>query len=502
MLGTNSPFHEEDVKGGGQPKPERLAGRGTRLAPSKQPFSPDLGRDQGGGVMHHTRKWTTVAALATLALTTSSLGVAADSHMTGLAELDQAMAGELEGTSVNIQTQWIGGEGENFQTAWQPFVDATGIRVVVDQIGSSHETVLRSRVQGGSPPDMAMLAQPAAIQQYGAEGSLVDVNTFMPEGSLEGQSATLGLYSSGDSLWAIPYKVDVKGVAWYPIKAFEEKGYAIPQTWDELIALSDQIVADGGTPFCVGMGAGTATGWQATDLVEAAMLRTAGVEAYDQWVAGELPFDSPEVRGALDLVAQIYFTPGYVVGGNTAITALEQTTAMDPMFEGDTLTPGCYMHIIPFWYGPDFFPDQRTSGQPSQYVVGEDIGIFPLPPVDPAQNPALGAGDGVIVFNDRPEVRAFAQFLSTPEGIEGWVKLGSAIAANVNVPSEWYEGHYKSEVAAGLLANATDFRFDASDLMPAAVGAGSFWTGMVDWIAANGENTDQVLPAIDESWPR
>jgi alpha-glucoside transport system substrate-binding protein len=451
------------------------------------------------------------AALAATALTVSSIGVTAQDESpaaseaamesTGLAELDSALAGELTGTSVNIQTQWIGGEGENFQAAWQPFADATGIRVVVDQIGSSHETVLRSRVQGGSPPDLAMLAQPSAILQYAAEGNLVDVNTFLPEGSLDGQSATNGLYQADGAQFAIPYKVDVKAVAWYPIPAFEAAGYTIPQTWDELIALADQIVADGGTPFCVGMGAGTATGWQATDLLEAAMLRTASTEAYDQWVAGELPFDSPEVRAALDLVAQIYFTPGYVVGGNTAITALEQTTAMDPMFDEP---PGCYMHIIPFWYGPDFFPDVRTSGDPafvSQWTVGEDIGIFPLPPVDPAQNPALGAGDGVMVFTDRPEVRAFAQYLSTPQGIEAWVKLGSAISANTNVPADWYEGHYKSEVAAGLLANATDFRFDASDLMPASVGQGTFWTGMVDWIAANGENADQVLQAIDESWP-
>ena len=454
--------------------------------------------------MHRTKRWTIAGtALATMALTFSSVGVVAQDEMmeTGLPELDQALAGDFTGSRVVIQTQWTGGEGDNFKTAYQPFADATGITIAHDQIGSSHETVLRSRVQGGNPPDLAMLGQPASINQYGTEGTAVDVNTFMPEGSLDGQSATNSLYQVDGAQYAIPYKVDVKGVVWYPIKAFEEAGYAIPQTWDELIALADQIVADGSNPFCVGIEAGTATGWQATDLVEAAMLRTAGVEAYDKWVSHELPFNSDEVKAALELVAQIYFTPDYVLGGNTAITALEQRTPMDPMFDGDTLTPGCWMHIIPFWYGPDFFPDQRASGEPSQYVIGEDIGIFPLPPVDPAQNPALGAGDGLVMFNDTPEARAFAQFLSMPEGIEGWVKLGSAIAANTNVPSEWYEGNYKSEVAAGLLASATDFRFDASDLMPAAVGAGSFWTGMVDWIAANGENTEAVLQAIDDSWP-
>jgi alpha-glucoside transport system substrate-binding protein len=454
--------------------------------------------------MHRIRTTAVMGAiLATTALTFSGIGVAAQDDMesTGFAELDQAMAGDFAGGRVVIQTQWTGGEGDNFEAAYKPFADATGITIAHDQIGSSHETVLRSRVQGGNPPDLAMLGQPASINLYGTEGTAVDVNTFMPEGSLDGQSATNSLYQVGDAQYAIPYKVDVKGVVWYPIKAFAEKGYEIPQTWDELIALADTIVADGSSPFCVGMEAGTATGWQATDLVEAAMLRTAGVEAYDRWVSHELPFNSPEVKEAMGLVAQIYFTPGYVLGGNTAITALEQRTPMDPMFEGDTLTPGCWMHIIPFWYGPDFFPDQRATGEPSKYIIGEDIGIFPLPPVVAEQNPALGAGDGLVMFNDTPEARAFAQFLSTPAGIEGWVKTGSAIAANTDVPSDWYAGHYKSEVAAGLLASATDFRFDASDLMPAAVGAGSFWTEMVDWIAANGENTDEVLQAIDDSWP-
>ena len=141
--------------------------------------------------MHLNRKSAVIgAAMATTALTLSAIPVAADGH---LPELAQAMNGDFTGARVNVQTQWIGGEGENFQAAWQPFQDATGIQVVVDAIGSSHETVLRSRVQGGAPPDMALLGQPASINQYGVEGSAIDVNTFMPEGSLDGQSATNSL---------------------------------------------------------------------------------------------------------------------------------------------------------------------------------------------------------------------------------------------------------------------------------------------------------------------
>ena len=51
--------------------------------------------------------------------------------------------------------------------------------------------------------------------------------------------------------------------------------------------------------------------------------------------------------------------------------------------------------------------------------------------------------------------------------------------------------------AAGMLAEAETFRFDGSDLMPAAVGAGTFWTGVLDYIS--GIPLDTVLEAIEAS---
>lgn len=453
-----------------------------------------------------TRRSTAIAVLTISAFVAGTGAVTAqDMAPTGYAELDQAMGADkpFAGTKVSIQTQWIGGEGENFAASIAPFEAATGIDVVVDSIGSSHETVLRTRIEGGAPPDLAQLAQPAAILAYGTAGQILDISTLMDPTLLNADHET-SFYSTGDQIWAIPYKVDVKSVVWYPIKAFEAAGYSVPTTWAELIALSDQIVAAGSNPWCIGMEAGTATGWQATDHLEGIVLRTAGPEVYDQWVSHEIPFDSPEILAAMEELAKIYFTEGYVYGGNTAIVATPQTQPMDPMFPADGnwdgFTPGCWMHQIPFWYGPDFFPDQRTSGQPSQYVVGEDIGIFPLPPVDAMNVPALVSGDGMIAMADRPEVRAFAQFLATPAGIEAWVKAG-ATSANTSVPLEWYSG-YEAETAASVLANATSIRFDASDLMPPSVGAGSFWTEMVNWISANGADTQARLQAIDASWPQ
>ncbi len=306
-------------------------------------------------------------------------------------------------------------------------------------------------LNGGAAADLIMLAQPAAIKQYGDAGLLVDIATIMDTEKLAAEhAATLPLYTSGESIWAMPYKVDVKSVVWYPIKAFADRGYAVPTTWDELTALSDKIIADGeGSPWCIGIDAGSATGWTGTDWIEDIMLRTAGVDAYNKWITHELPFMSPEVKNALDVAGKIFFTPDYVLGGSTAILATSQVDAMDPMFNDDMANPGCWMQKQATWYGPDFFPDAKAGDGTSKYVIGEDVGLFYLPPIDPAMGtPALGAGDALMVTADRPEVRAVAQFLSTPEGIEAWVKAGSALSANQTTPADWYAGNYKLEVAS------------------------------------------------------
>ena len=173
------------------------------------------------------------------------------------------------------------------------------------------------------------------------------------------------------------------------------------------------------------------------------------------------------------------------------------------MFNDDMANPGCWMQKQATWYGPTQFPDVKAAGGgDSKYVIGEDVGIFYFPSIDEAMGtPVLGAGDAFMVTQDRPEVRALAQYLSIPEGIQGWVARGSAASANSTTPTEWYKGFYKQEVAANMLAKATSFAFDASDLMPASGLA--FWHGVVDWLSADGANTDEVLAGIDadSGWP-
>jgi alpha-glucoside transport system substrate-binding protein len=435
---------------------------------------------------------------------------------TGYTELDKALGADqpFKGKKVSIHTQWVGGEGTNFAATVADFAKATGITIQIDAIASSPETVLKSRIDGGAPPDLAFLAQPTPILAYASQGKTVDVATFMDANKLSTEHAnTIGLVTQEGKIWGIPYKADVKSTVWYPIKAFEAAGYKVPTTWDELVTLSSKIVSDNkGNPWCVSAGGpGDATGWQITDWVEEVVLKTKGLDYYNQWISHAVTFEDQGIKDAFNnYVGKIFFTDKYVYGGNTAIANTDQKTTMDPMFNpgnGDMSQPKCWMQKVPTWYGPDFFPDQRASGQPSAYKIGTDVGIFAFPAIDPNNNYAEGSADTLMVPVPgggaalRDEVKAVAEFLAVPAGIQNWIRAGSAISTNNTVPDDWYAGSYKLKVAADIVANAKGIGFDASDLMPGAVGSGSFWTQSVTWANNGGTNTDAVLKAIDDSWP-
>jgi alpha-glucoside transport system substrate-binding protein len=233
----------------------------------------------------------------------------------------------------------------------------------------------------------------------------------------------------------------------------------------------------------------SSTGWVATDWLEDIVLRTAGPEVYDQWVNHEIPFNSPEIKEAAEKMAEIWFNPDYVYGGTQAILTTWVGDTQTPMF--DEAGPQCWMHRQAGWI-PDFFPEGIEAGTDSRYYY--------LPPIDDQfGKPVLGAGDVLVMFNDRPEVRAVMQYLSLPEGSKAWIERGGFIPANHNVPLEWF-GNEMDRLQAEILMNADVFRFDASDLMPPEVGTGTFWTGMVDWVSGS-KDIDTVLQEIEDSWP-
>jgi alpha-glucoside transport system substrate-binding protein len=377
-----------------------------------------------------------------------------------------------------------------FQAEFEPFEERTGIDVVYEG-NKDFETLILVRVEGNNAPDIAQFAQPGLLADFVRKGNVVDLNTFMDRAQLEEQynPTFLDLATVDGKMAGLWHNNDVKSLVWYPKKAFDAAGYTVPETWDELIALSDKMVADGSAPWCIGIESAGATGWVGTDWVEDVVLRTTTPENYDRWVNGELDFNSPEIKAAFDRVGEIWFKEGYVYGGTPTILTTAFGDAVDPLFENP---PKCWLHRQASFI-TNFFPETAK--------VGEDIDYFYLPPIDPAQGkPVLGSGSISAMFNDRPEVREVMEFLATGESMKVEAEAGVGVAPHKDADPSWYPND-ATRGFAEILQNATTFRFDASDLMPSAVGAGSFWTGIVDWVGAEGANTEEVLQNIDASWP-
>ena len=409
-------------------------------------------------------------------------------------ELTDAYAGKYNGTVVTMQGPFTDADAVKFDNSVKAFEDATGIDI--QYTGSKEfEANISIIVEGGDAPDIVDFPQPGLLKSLVAKGYGVDLTNVINQDWLKENYNQSWLDMSmidgpnGTIMAGVWGRVNGKSLVWYPKKAFDDAGYQVPTTWDEMIALSDQIVSDGDTPWCVGIESGAATGWPMTDWIEELMLRTTSLENYDKWVTGELKFESPEVKNAVQQVSDIWFKDGYVYGGRGAIATTAFGDAPKPMFDDP---PQCWLHKQGNFI-TSFFPEDA--------VAGVDYDFFYFPGKDPQYgSPVLVAGDIYTLFNDRPEARAVIQYFSMGDSVKAWVEAGGAISPHMDSSLDWYTNSIDKGVAE-IILNASSVRFDGSDQMPGEVGAGSFWKSMTDYVTG-AIDLDTALKQIDASWPQ
>lgn len=397
---------------------------------------------------------------------------------------------DLSGTTVDIFGALVDVDAERFNESMAKFEEATGIDIVYEGSGD-FEALITVRTEGGDPPDIAAFPQPGLMKDLHSQGHIADISGWFDDGYLSQQynDAWLNLATVDGDMTGVWYRANLKSLVWYAVPVFEEMGYEIPETWDEMLALSDQMVADGYKPWSISMESSGATGWVGTDWIEDIMLRTASPEKYDAWVAGELPFDSPEVRNAFKILGEIWFNEDYVLGGTNSILTVPFGDGPSPLLQDP---PRALMHRqATFITG--FFPNKGEE-------IPDQINYFYLPPINEEEfgKPVLGAGDLFSPFNDEPATRAVIKFLSQGISTKEWLQQGGFVSPHNDTEMSWYPSEVEKGYAE-ILQQADTFRFDASDLMPGQVGAGSFWKGMVNWVS--GDDLDKVLTNIDNSWP-
>lgn len=400
---------------------------------------------------------------------------------------------DLAGQKVTIAGPWTGNEREIVDSIVAYFEAATGIDV--DYSGSdSFEQQIVIDTEAGSPPNLAVFPQPGLAADLAAKGRLVGLGeetaAWVRDNYAAGQSwVDLGTYANADGadeLFGLFYRVDLKSLVWYSPENFEDAGYDIPESMEDLKALTDQIVADGGTPWCIGLGSGGATGWPATDWVEDMMLRTATPAQYDAWVANEMSFDDPIVVAAIEEFGAFARNDDYVAGGAGAVASTDFRDSPKGLFSSP---PQCYMHRQASFI-PAFFPDDAEEGD-------SDFFYFPSYASKDLGKPVLGAGTLFAITDDSPATRAFLEFLKTPIAHELWMAQDGFLTPHKGVNSETFSSGVSAKMN-DILLNADTFRFDGSDLMPGAIGAGVFWTGMVDY--AGGKDATEVAKSIQETW--
>lgn len=403
---------------------------------------------------------------------------------------------DLSGQQLTVFGPWLGPDQQAVEAVLAYFADATGADVRYTGSDSFEQQIVVD-AEAGSTPNIAVFPQPGLAADLAKRGFLTplgdDAASWMASNYAAGQSwVDLGTYAGRDgatAFYAFPYKADVKSLVWYVPENFEDAGYEVPETMEELKALTEQIAADGEKAWCIGLGSGAATGWPATDWVEDMMLRTSSPDVYDQWVRNEIPFDDERVVAAIEEFGWFARNDAHVAGGAGTVASTDFRDAPKGLFSSP---PQCYMHRQASFI-PAFFPEGTEVG------VDADFFYFPAYEGKDLGKPVLGAGTLFAITRDNPAAHAFIEFLQTPIAHEVWMAQegGGFLTPHAGVNPEVYVTDVRRALG-DILLNATTFRFDGSDLMPGAVGAGSFWTGMVDY--AGGKDASAVAADIQKSW--
>ena len=409
-------------------------------------------------------------ALAIVAL--AGLTVAGCSSSDGGASMSPeastpASMADLSGVTLNVSASWSGDEQKNFEQVLKQFSDETGAKVNYTSFGDQAATTLGTQIEGGNPPDVALLPQPALLAQYAADGSIKPLGDATAEAAHANYSDSwIDLGSADGSMYGVWFKASNKSTVWYNADIWDQAGAEPPKTWDDFMSQL-QVVQDSGY---AGISIGADVGWPLTDWFENVYLRTAGGEKYDQLTKHEIPWTDPSVADALTVLSGL-FGSEVVEPGAAQRTFPESVTEV---FGADPKAGTVYEG--------DFVAGNITADGNS--VVGENALFFDFPSVNGSGSAVVGGGDVAVQFNADPGTEALMSYLASPEAAEVWVPLGGITSPNKAVDTSLYPDATAKQIAEAL-TGAETFRFDMSDLTPSAFGGTTgqgFWQIMIDFL--------------------
>jgi alpha-glucoside transport system substrate-binding protein len=426
-----------------------------------------------------------VALLLALALAAMAAGCGGDGDGGGSAG---ETTGTAEGSSdvtgkISIMAFWTGPEQKSFQAVLDGFTAKNpGVDVKYTSAGDQLPTQLSTAVEGGNPPDMALLPQPGLVRDFVGKKALkpLDFAKDDVQTNLGDDAVALGTFDG--TLYGFVFKASNKSTIWYNVQAFTDAGVEPPATWDDLLAAAKTINASGLPAYSIG----GADGWTLTDLFENIYLRQAGPEKYDQLSTHDIPWTDQSVKDALTTMAQILGDTGNIVGGTAGALQTDFPTSVANVFSD---SPKAAMVIE-----GDFVPTAVESNLKPE----TGYNVFPFPSINDSPAEVVVSGDTVVLFNDTPATEALAKYLTTVEAAQIWAERGGFASRNKDLDPSVYPDAIQ-ETTAGAIAKAETFRFDLSDLQPAefggTVGQGEF--KLFQDFLKNPDNVDGIAQQLE-----
>ncbi len=393
---------------------------------------------------------------------------------------------------VSFMTTFGGSELDALNQSLNAFTEATGIQVIVESNREASQ-ILRIRIAGGSPPDVALVPQPGTMAEFARGGSILPLVNADGSDGLISQELLDANYSEGiqalgtvdGAVYGILAKANSKSTMWYKPEQLAELGLEVPTTWEELLAVQQALIDAGITPWSIGGG----DGWPLTDWFENIYARVAGPEMYNQLFAThEIPWTDPTVVEAMNRFGDIVH-PGdtNLAGGTDGTLATDFITAANVVFRPED--PQAAMYFEGGFIGgiiANNFPELTPIDDFSAFMfpsINEEVGY-----------PVIGGGDLLVAFSDRPEVAELIEWMAGVEGNTLWAETGAIVSPNMNVGLDVYSplGALDAEQVAGAEA----FVFDGSDLMPSA--ASQAFTEMLQGYIASPDDLEGQLQFLED----
>jgi ABC-type glycerol-3-phosphate transport system substrate-binding protein len=417
-------------------------------------------------MMRRTRLGFAVAISAALAVT----GCGTDSTSTpapnGL--LGGAVLPDLTGQHLEVIGEWTEKEQEAFQAVLKNFTDQTHATVTYTSGGNNVNVLIKSRLAGGAPPDVALIPEPGVVAEYARSGRIKPLtgeaaaavqSNFSPAwqklGTVDGQQ------------YGFFFKVANKSVIWYRTDAFSNAGVSPPTTWEELTNVSRTLADSGTTAMAIPAG----DGWPVTDWFENIYVRVAGVDRYNKLTAHQLRWTDPTVVQSLELLANYVKQQGFVERGATQLTFTQSVVEVfgtSPkaamLFEGDFVVGEIH--------------------KSSKVQVGTQAKFFNWPSIRGSEPSVVTGGDEAIMFKDSPASQALMAYLAGPQAAVIWAARGGFLTANKNMPSGTYPDDTTRQIGAAIVTSS-QVVFDMSDQTPQTFGGqigADEWKALTDFI--------------------